>query len=104
MQKVNNSVSHKKRKKITYSVSFGVSVLKAPVWTLLIVTAVDVLVEVLVEVIVGSSSEILLNDMAMLETIWVNTTENEEKKNKKLEPEMEGKGLAIDVRTTEVLI
>ena len=54
---------------MTYSVLRGASVLKAPVSTLLIVTVWPPVV-VLVEVIVGSSSEILLNDMAMLETVW----------------------------------
>ena len=45
--------------------------LKAPVALLLVMawSVVEVLVEVLVEVIVGLSSEILLNDMAMLDTV-----------------------------------
>ena len=64
--KLITTFSHKG--KMTYSVLFGASVLKAPVSTLLIVT-VGPSVVVLVEVIVGSSSEILLNDMAMLETV-----------------------------------
>ena len=63
----NDNVSHEE--KITYSVLFGVSVLKAPVSTLLLVTLWSP-VDVLVEVIVRSSSEILLNDMAMLNTVW----------------------------------
>jgi hypothetical protein len=57
-----------------------VSVLKAPVapvWTLLTVTVWST-ADVLVEVIVGSSSEILLNDMATLDHSLVNTEDNKQ--------------------------
>jgi hypothetical protein len=83
-----------------------VSELKAPV-SPLVVTAwslVEVIVEVLVKVAVRPTSEILLNDMAMLDTL--DTTGDEEKKDKELEPEMEGNGLGslvADERKTEVL-
>ena len=57
------------KEETTYPVLGGASVLKAPVATLLIVT-VWLTADVLVEVVVGSSSGILLNDMAMLDKVW----------------------------------
>jgi hypothetical protein len=69
MQVLKLIITFSHKGKMTYSVLCGASVLKAPDSTLLIVTVWPPVV-VLVEVIVGPSAEILLNDMAMLETVW----------------------------------
>jgi hypothetical protein len=81
LKKVIITFSHKE--KVTYPVICGASVLKAPVSTLLTVTVWST-ADVLVEVIVGVSSGILLNDIAMVGHNLVNQDEEKYKNNSNL--------------------